>query len=233
MRRRCSGAFWAALTHPRCDEALQEVLLRDMHMLQHQAGAAVRVESAPVPGLEQRKRGADPGARARSRALHAGDQQKSTEIEQLHAELVHVRASDIGQATPIRFLQQDIEQLKNAQPAHDQIAKLQKKLALLTEHQHQLQTQNAELRHALAQAERSVRQQALEALQPAPAAAEPVPEPALQLHAKEVVCVGDRHTNVANYRAVIEQAGGQLPTTMAALTISTAPWMPCWRRPIW
>ena len=39
-----SGAFWAALTHPRCDEALQEVLLRDMHMLQHQAGAAVRVD---------------------------------------------------------------------------------------------------------------------------------------------------------------------------------------------
>lgn len=80
---------------------------------------------------------------------------------------------------------------------------LQKKLALLTEHQHQLQTQNAELRHALAQAERLVRQQALEALQPAPAAAEPVPEPVLQLHAKKVVCVGGRHTNVANYRAVI------------------------------
>ncbi len=129
-------------------------------------------------------------------------------------------------------MQQDIEQLKNAQPAHDQVAKLQKKLALLTEHQHQLQTQNAELRHALAQAERLVRQQALEALQPAPAAAEPVPEPALQLHAKKVVCVGGRHTNVANYRAVIEQAGGQFATTMAALTISAAPWMPCWRQPL-
>ncbi len=41
---RCFCSIWAALTHPRCDEALQEVLLRDMHMLQHQAGAAVRVD---------------------------------------------------------------------------------------------------------------------------------------------------------------------------------------------
>lgn len=38
------AAFWATLTHPRCDEVLQEVVLRDMHMLQHQAGAAIRVD---------------------------------------------------------------------------------------------------------------------------------------------------------------------------------------------
>ncbi len=37
-----AGALWSALTHPRCDAALQECILEDVHMIQHQAGALVR-----------------------------------------------------------------------------------------------------------------------------------------------------------------------------------------------
>ena len=46
-----AGAFWAALTHPRCDAILQEVLCRNMHMLQHQAGATVRIDLARLNTL--------------------------------------------------------------------------------------------------------------------------------------------------------------------------------------
>ena len=39
-----AGALWATLTHARCDAALEERVLRDIHMLQHQVGAANRAD---------------------------------------------------------------------------------------------------------------------------------------------------------------------------------------------
>lgn len=208
-----SGAFWAALTHPRCDEFLQEVLLRDMHMLQHQAGAAVRVDIAQVQALlkENAVLGRELGkAQERCTRVIA---EKSAEIEQLNAQLVRQRAVVIGQESQIAFLKQDLEQLKARIPNYDNVTKLQKKLEQLTQHQSELQAQNAQLRQALHQAQRLVRQQALESLQsptqPVPEpAAPPAPQPPLQLKEKKILCVGGRHTSVASYREVIEKAGG-------------------------
>ena len=39
-----AGAFWAGLTHPRCSPELEEQMCRDLHMVQHQAGACVRAD---------------------------------------------------------------------------------------------------------------------------------------------------------------------------------------------
>jgi len=39
-----AGSFWATLTHAHCDATLQEQVLRDTHMLQHQVGAANRAD---------------------------------------------------------------------------------------------------------------------------------------------------------------------------------------------
>jgi hypothetical protein len=41
-----AGAFWAALTHPCSDFLVQDSVLREMHMIQHQAGAGTRVDQA-------------------------------------------------------------------------------------------------------------------------------------------------------------------------------------------
>ncbi len=41
-----AGALWATLTHPRCTPSVAQRVLGDVHMLQHQAGAAVRVDRA-------------------------------------------------------------------------------------------------------------------------------------------------------------------------------------------
>lgn len=211
-----SGAFWAALTHPRCDAFLQEVLLRDMHMLQHQAGAAVRVDMAQVQALikENAVLGRELG-KAQERCTRVVTE-KSAEIEQLHAQLMRQRALAVGQESQIAFLQQDLEQLKAQIPNFDQVSKLQKKIEQLTQRQSELQEHNAQLRQALQQAQRLVRQQALEALQ-APHADEaclpsttatPAAQQPLQLKEKKILCVGGRHTSVASYREVIEKAGG-------------------------
>ena len=46
------GALWGALTHARCDAALQEQILRDIHMLQHQVGAANRADLQRLDELQ-------------------------------------------------------------------------------------------------------------------------------------------------------------------------------------
>ena len=66
-----AGAFWAALTHPRCDDVLQDVLLRDMHMLQHQAGAATRQDIARYKALRQAHADLEAESKKSERAMRA------------------------------------------------------------------------------------------------------------------------------------------------------------------
>ncbi len=207
-----SGAFWATLTHPRCDEVLQEVVLRDMHMLQHQAGAAVRIDLTKFNELikENGVLGRELG-RVQERCTRVITE-KAAEIEQLHAQLVQQRAIVIGKDSRIAFHLQDMEQLKASLPDFENTSRLRKKIDQLTARQAELETQNAQLRQQLSEAQRSpsLRESAA---QPAPAAEQhhdtPKESPiTFHLKAKTILCVGGRNGNVANYRDVIEKAGG-------------------------
>ncbi|WP_342130273.1 hypothetical protein [Hydrogenophaga sp. OTU3427] len=97
-----AGAFWAALTHPRCDEVLQEVLLRDMHMVQHQAGAAVRIDVAKFKVVLQEN--AVLGrelAKAQERCARIVAE-KSADMERLAGEAMLLRAAGIGRTPASR-----------------------------------------------------------------------------------------------------------------------------------
>jgi len=122
------GALWATLTHPRCDDALQEVVLRDMHMLQHQAGAASRVDMARFNemvkehGVLVREL-----ARAQERCTRVISD-KAAEIESLNKQLIRQRAISVGKETRIAFLVQDMAQLKSELPEFQNTSKLRKKI---------------------------------------------------------------------------------------------------------
>lgn len=207
-----SGAFWATLTHPRCDEVLQEVVLRDLHMLQHQAGAAVRIdvtkfnELIKENGVLARELG-----KAQERCTRVITD-KSAEIEHLNAQLVQQRAVVISKEARITLLVQDLEQLKASLPDFENTSRLRKKVEQLTDRQTELEVQNAQLRHQLGEAQRSLSQSekadasvptqehSNDAMREAPIT--------FHLRAKTVLCVGGRNGNVANYRDVIERAGG-------------------------
>ncbi len=207
-----SGAFWATLTHPRCDEVLQEVVLRDMHMLQHQAGAAIRIDVSKFNELikENGVLGRELG-RVQERCTQV-IAARAAEIEHLHAKLVQQRAIVIGKDSKIAFLLQDMEQLKASLPDFENTSRLRKKVDLLIARQAELETQNAELRKQLSEVQRSLSLRELEA-QPATAAERhndtPGESPIIfHLKKKTILCVGGRNGNVANYRDVIEKAGG-------------------------
>ncbi|QDX79876.1 hypothetical protein B9N43_00505 [Denitratisoma sp. DHT3] len=212
LRGDVAGAFWATLTHPCCDEVLQEVVLRDMHMLQHQAGAAVRIDVTKFNalikenGVLTRELG-----KAQERCTRVISE-KSVEIEKLNAQLMQQRAIAINQESRISFLTQDLEQLKSSLPDFENASRLRKKFEQLTARQAELEAHNAQLRQQLGEMQRSPspREKESTLVLAAERQSDAVKEVPITFHLREktVLCVGGRNGNVANYRDVIERAGG-------------------------
>ena len=206
-----AGAFWAALTHPRCDAALREAMCKDLHMFQHQAGAGVRLEISRFHAV------ADENAvlirelgRVQERMTRVMAE-KTAELKCLEASLVQARAESIAKDSRIAFMAQDLEQLRGSVSQWDEKVHLQKKLERLTARQQELEQHNTELRRRLQSAERSLSERH------APAERAVVPDVAgvqehpvhLALGQKTVLCVGGRSGNIANYRDVVERVGGR------------------------
>lgn len=215
-RGKVVGAFWAALTHPRCDDALQETLCRDMHMVQHQAGAAARVDLARFNAVldENAVLARELGkVQERSTRLLA---EKSSEIERLGTQLVRLRAGDIAKDSRIAFLQEDLAGLKSSIAGFETGARLQRKLEQMTLRQSELETQISVLRQKLAAAPRT--RDARTEERPAETGGDAGPgereDPrvapvTVYLGQKTVLCVGGRSGNIANYRELVERVGGR------------------------
>ncbi|HEY0294633.1 MAG TPA: DUF2325 domain-containing protein [Bordetella sp.] len=210
-----AGAFWAALTHPRCDEVLQDVLLRDMHMLQHQAGAATRVDIARFKALQKAHADLDLELEKTRQRYTRALAEKTAEADRLSAEAVQLRAAGVAKDSQIAFLTQDMETLKATLADPAQAIKLQKKIESLASRQAELEAQNQALRQQLADALKASASRAAETARaasslPTPAGALDGNAPAVppSLQHQVVLCVGGRNGNIANYRAVIEGIGG-------------------------
>lgn len=121
-----AGAFWAALTHPRCDAILQEVVCRDMHMLQHQAGAVVRTDLTKFKavvaenGILTRELGR---VQERITKLLA---EKSLEIEKLRTVQMQSQAQIISKDSLIAFISADLASFKAGVPELEARTRLQK-----------------------------------------------------------------------------------------------------------
>jgi len=209
-----AGAFWAALTHPRCDDILQEVLCRDMHMLQHQAGATVRIDIAKFNAMvdENAVLARELGkVQARTTRLLS---EKNGEAERLNVQLMQLRAENLAKDSRLAFLAEDMASLKASIPGFDAGARLQKKIDQMAARQSELEGQNTELRQKLAAAMKS-----LDALSSGtqsavspdlPTRSEPRLSPVtVYLKQKTVLCVGGRSGNIANYRDLVERVGGR------------------------
>ncbi|MBC3937086.1 DUF2325 domain-containing protein [Undibacterium sp. CY7W] len=202
-----AGAFWAALTHPRCDTTLQEGLCRDMHMLQHQAGASVRADLSRFNALiEENALLTRELGRVQERSTRLMTE-KSNEIERLNTQLTQIRAELIGKDSSIAFLSADITALKTSIPDLDTRKRLLYKLDQMTERQTELETSLREAQVQLAEFTKSKdsEHKNTELLEPV---IQVIPI-TLYLQQKNVLCVGGRSGNVSNYRDLIERVGGR------------------------
>jgi hypothetical protein len=213
-----AGALWATLTHPRCDAPLSEQVLHEVHMLQHQVGAAHRADARRLAELAAENTAlARELAALQQRSAQAGAEQ-GRRIEQQQAQLVRLRAELLGRDTLMASLREELLALESAVPA----------LRARTELARQVQRQQEriqELERSVAQgqqeAQREARRadaavQALHALQEAqaragveqPAELQPEPAPPL-LGERAILCVGGRAASVPVYRQTIEREGGR------------------------
>ena len=205
-----AGSLWAVLTHARCDTALQEQVLRDIHMLQHQVGAANRAD------LQRLELLADENAvlarelaqtQARTTRLLA---ERAALIERQAAELLQKRAELLGRDTLLAGLREDLQQLEAAVPGLRHRQEQAEQIRLQLGRIHELERA---LLGAQQQAERERRRAEELALELARSrAAEPEPEQDLtlpELNERSVLCVGGRQGVVPIYRQLIERTGGR------------------------
>lgn len=226
------GALWATLTHPRCDTPLEDRVLADVHMLQHQLGAAQRVDAqrhaelVEEHGVLVRELAA---VQERSTRVIAG---KAACIERQSAELMRLRAELIGRDTLVAELREELATLEAAIPA----------LRTRTEQARQIQAQLARIhelersalrwqQRALALQERLAEQARVSSGSNGGGGGETGPGPAAAvaegagcgggdpgegeaamlapLRDKAVLCVGGRPGSVPVYRRLVERTGGR------------------------
>ncbi len=211
-----AGAFWAGLTHPLCDYSIQEGMCRDMHMLQHQAGATVRADIVRFNALleENAILGREMARQQERQTRHI--QEKAHEIEQLQQTIVQLRAENIGKESVIAYLNTDLQALKNTVPELASRQRLQQKIEQMISRQQELEQLVRELKHQLLSATRRTAQHAEQTEQHQVQEVKSVENKhhrtipiAIQLQQKNVLCVGGRSGNVASYRDLIERVGGR------------------------
>jgi hypothetical protein len=210
------GALWATLSHPRCDGVLEETVLSDIHMIQHQCGAADRADLSRLNALQQENE-------VLARELGAAQQrwtQQSAEharrAEAQSAQLVRLRAELLGRDTLIASLQEDLAALEASVPALRTREELTRQLAWQVERIQDLERGLLRTRHEL-ERERHRASEALGAVEalrtqggttpPSDALATVEPEDCLADRA--VLCVGGRAASLPAYRRLVEGVGGR------------------------
>jgi Uncharacterized protein conserved in bacteria (DUF2325) len=193
-----AGALWATLTHARCDEWLEMRVLGQVHMLQHQVGAAQRVDL-----LRHRELAAEHQALVRDyaevqRRVTAWSLERAREQQAWDQERMQLRAAQIGLQTQLAQAQEQLQHWQAARPDLPEREALRERLAEQTERNHALQRDLSRLG-----ARGTVVAEVPAAVEAAPAA-EPV-----RLEHRVILCVGGRGGSVPQYRQAVEGCGAQ------------------------
>jgi len=207
-----AATLWATLTHPRCTPVLEQQVLGEVHMLQHQVGMARRVDLQRFESLiEENGVLARELAAAQQRCTRSSaDHARRSELQQ--AEIVQLRAQLIGRDTAIAALRDELQALEAALPDLKERCELVREAERLLEHSHALQRallqaqQEAERQRRRADA--SIVERANREAVPADAADGAGGELDARLDNLAVLCVGGRTGSVPLFRQLVEGTGG-------------------------
>ncbi len=218
-----AGPLWAVLTHARCASTLEHRVLSEVHMLQHQAGMAVRVDLQRFEAMLEEN-----AVLARELGVV---QQRSTRHAAEHARRAEVQAMQIAQLrVQLHARDADIQRLRlELQTLEAAVPSLQARTLLTQQNQ-----QQAERIHALERSVLQLRQSAENQTRRADALAteraewqqvhrqsigEPSDADAIgadvssaaenRFDAQAVLCVGGRIAAVPLYRHIVEKVGGR------------------------
>jgi hypothetical protein len=196
------GAFWAGLSHARCTPELEQQMCRDIHMVQHQAGACVRADMGKYNALvAEHARLVRELGRAQQRC-QVQLEERTRQADHYEQQLMAARAMLIAKDTDIHNLRTELAQLQAEVPELNTRKRLANRLAQMEEREAALRAQVASLKAA------RIPTPELPAEAPAQAPVAPVEVP-VTLFKRNVLCVGGRSGSVPVYRNVIERVGAQ------------------------
>lgn len=206
-----ASALWAALTHPRCDYLLEQRILGEVHMLQHQVGTASRADLSRLEALQEEnailaRELAGAQQRSQQQARHYG-----TQLEMQQAAALRLRAELIQAQTRLQQMQEEHDALRAVSPHLPERQALSQRNRALQEELRQTRQELREARELREQErERADRASPLGVGQATLAPEPRVPEvnPA-QLQGCAVLCVGGRQASVPVYRELIEHRGAR------------------------
>jgi Uncharacterized protein conserved in bacteria (DUF2325) len=212
-----SGALWATLTHSRCTRELEQHILAEVHMLQHQIGSALRADRHQLQALTEENAVLTRELAAIQQRVSRQVAQQAHRIETQQADMVRLRAELIGRDSLIAALHQDLAAMEAATPALKQRVELTEQVRAQMERIHELQralllaeqardqsreqavAAKAELTQVLLKAGQEVTNDSN--------TADPVAKP--ELRHPSVLCVGGRRASIPIYRQVIEGTGSR------------------------
>lgn len=206
-----AGALWAALTHPRCGSELEQRILGEVHMLQHQVGMATRADLNRLEALLDEnailaRELASVQTRCQQQASHHNGR-----LEQQQAETLRLRAELVHAQTRLHQQGEELAQHQASAPGLAARLELTRQNRLLEE---ELQTAKRLLqqtrREAQQQRERAEALQArLDTTRHDPVPCQAMPAGAPDLDKRSVLCVGGRTASVPIYRQMIEHTGAR------------------------
>ncbi|MFN3302691.1 MAG: DUF2325 domain-containing protein [Roseateles sp.] len=198
-----AGALWATLTHPRCDEWLEMRVLGQVHMLQHQVGAAQRVDQARHRELAAEHQALMRDYAAVQQRVTAWSQQRVREQQAWEQERMQQRAALISLQTQLAQAQEQLQRWQAQRPDLPEREQLRERLAEQVE-------RNQALQRELNRLQARTPAEAQPAAAPQAASAPPAPPPApVALAHRVVLCVGGRGGSVPQYRQAVEGCGAQ------------------------
>ena len=233
------GALWATLTHPRCTPAIEDLVLGQVHMIQHQVGMASRVELAQfealidenavlargLGGAQQRS-----ARQAREHAEQVGTLQ--TEVTRLRGQVLAAQGVAASQREDLHALRETMPDLDTRQALAERNTQQEERMHVLLRALQQARGEVERLSERLktatvpaVSADGEPTAGSVPASRSAPAGAA-----ASVLAHRAVLCVGGRTASVPVYRRLVESQGarflhhdggeehsaGQLESTLAS-----------------
>lgn len=199
-----AGAFWAGLTHPRCTVSLEEKMCRDIHMVQHQAGACARADINKFNAVVADNARLDRETARLQERCNALVQEKQVEAERQDGLLMSARTALIAKDGEIAQLRAELARLQQAVPELETRERLAERVAQMELREQALRAQLAELKAARATI--APAPLAAPAAETTPETTEPAP---VRLENRAVLCVGGRSSSIPIYRTMIERVGAQ------------------------
>jgi hypothetical protein len=214
-KKELAGPLWATVTHPRCTPELERQVHGEVHMLQHQVGAAQRADLQRLDALlDENLVLARELARVQERSTQFA-RESSKRSERQQCLILRLRADIIARDTRVATLQEQVNAMEKAVPALATRIKQAGEIVMQAERIHVLEralllaqqenerrgrlidAQAAEIARLASHVDTSVEETRSVTSRPVP------------LQDRAVLCVGGRTASVPLYRHIVERTGGR------------------------